>query len=199
VLRPVNKCSIADAAFDLIGGFGPTEGFGVFVPVGQEAGDGLLQARDAVEAAAANGLRGDQAEPALDQVEPRGAGRGEVQMEARVGGQPLFDRGMLVGPVVVTDQMQLQLGIALGQRLQEDDELGVPMAPVATPTDLAAGHLQRGEQAGSAVAQESWVMRAGSSEAEIHRLEGELLLRRDESGAAEAHGCFLRAIEVARQ
>jgi Transposase len=153
VSRPVNKCSIADAAFDLMGGFGPAEGFGIFVPVGQEAGDGLLQARDAVEAAAANGLRGDQAEPALDQVEPRGAGRGEVQMEARVRDQPLFDRGMLVGSVVVADQMQLQLGIALGQRLQEDDELGVPMAPVATPMDLAAGHLQRSEQAGGAVAQ----------------------------------------------
>lgn len=38
----VNKCRIADAAFDLMGGFGPAEGFGVFVPVGQEAGDGLL-------------------------------------------------------------------------------------------------------------------------------------------------------------
>jgi predicted ATPase len=36
-------------------------------------------------------------------------------------------------------------------------------------------------------------------EAEIHRLKGELLLRRDESDAAEAQGCFLRAIEVARQ
>jgi DNA-binding winged helix-turn-helix (wHTH) protein len=63
---PVNKCCIADAAFDLKGGFGPVEGFGVFVPVGQEAGDGLLQARDTVKAAAANRLRADQAEPALD-------------------------------------------------------------------------------------------------------------------------------------
>jgi len=27
VSRPVNKCSIADAAFDLMGGFGPAEGF----------------------------------------------------------------------------------------------------------------------------------------------------------------------------
>jgi len=36
-------------------------------------------------------------------------------------------------------------------------------------------------------------------EAEIHRLKGELLLRRDESNAVEAQGCFQRAIEVARQ
>jgi hypothetical protein len=38
-----------------MGGFGPAEGFGVFVPVGQQAGAGLLPARDAVEATAANG------------------------------------------------------------------------------------------------------------------------------------------------
>jgi predicted ATPase len=35
-------------------------------------------------------------------------------------------------------------------------------------------------------------------EAEIHRLKGELLLKR-ESNAAEARGCFQRSIEVARQ
>src|SRR3984893_16632146 len=104
VSRPVNKCSIADAAFDLMGGFGPAEGSGIFVPVGQKAGDGLLQARDAVEAAPANGLRGAWAEPALYQVEQRAAGRVEVQMYASVRAQPLCDRGMLVGSVVVADQ-----------------------------------------------------------------------------------------------
>jgi len=36
-------------------------------------------------------------------------------------------------------------------------------------------------------------------EAEIHRLKGELLLRRDESDAAEAQGCFQLAIKVARK
>src|SRR5438445_4769362 len=81
VSRPVNKCSVADAAFDLMGGFGPAEGFGIFVPVGQEAGDGLLQARDAVEAAPAYGLRGDQAEPALDLVGSRVACTVEVTTE----------------------------------------------------------------------------------------------------------------------
>jgi predicted ATPase len=35
-------------------------------------------------------------------------------------------------------------------------------------------------------------------EAEIHRLKGELLLRHDNSNAAEAQSCFLRAIEIAR-
>jgi hypothetical protein len=71
---------------------------------------------DAVEAAAVDGLAGDQGEPAFDQVEPRGTGRSEVQMEARVGGEPVHDRRMLVGDVVVADQMQLKSRIAFGQR-----------------------------------------------------------------------------------
>ena len=64
----VNKCSITDAAFELVGSFGPAEGLGVVIPVGQEAGDGLLQARDAIEAAPPDGLTGNQqflAHPAL--------------------------------------------------------------------------------------------------------------------------------------
>jgi predicted negative regulator of RcsB-dependent stress response len=36
-------------------------------------------------------------------------------------------------------------------------------------------------------------------EAEIHRLKGELLLKQDDSNAAEAQICFQRAIEVARK
>jgi hypothetical protein len=62
--------------------------------------------------------------------------------------------------------MQFQLGIALGQRLQEDDEL-VPMAPVATPMNLAAGHLQRGKQAGGAMA--SVIMDHGGGQPRPHR------------------------------
>jgi predicted ATPase len=39
----------------------------------------------------------------------------------------------------------------------------------------------------------------GFYEAEVYRLKGELLLLQDESSAAEAEGCFQRAIEIARQ
>ena len=71
-----NKCSIAEASFDLFGGFGPSEGLGAFIPVGKEADDGALQVRRAGEAAAANRLLADEPEPALDEIEPRAAGRG---------------------------------------------------------------------------------------------------------------------------
>ena len=36
-------------------------------------------------------------------------------------------------------------------------------------------------------------------EAEAHRLKGELLLRQNDSNAAEARGCYERAIEIARK
>ena len=42
-------------------------------------------------------LGGEFAEPALDQVEPGRAGRGEVQDEAWVREQPPFDRRCFVG------------------------------------------------------------------------------------------------------
>jgi hypothetical protein len=66
----------------------------------QHVDDGFLQAGDLVEAAAADGLAGNQREPALDQVEPRSAGRGEMQLETGMHGKPLDHRGMLVSPIV---------------------------------------------------------------------------------------------------
>src|SRR5215831_16602608 len=36
-------------------------------------------------------------------------------------------------------------------------------------------------------------------EAEMHRLKGELLLKQDDSNAAEAQSCFERAVEIARR
>src|SRR5580700_4872380 len=73
-----------DAAFDLGGGFNPAKGLSVVVPVGEVAGDGPFQTADAVKAAAADGLTSNQGKPAFDQIEPRGAGRSEVQMDAPV-------------------------------------------------------------------------------------------------------------------
>ena len=78
-----------------------------------------------------------------------------------MSGQPAFDRRMFVGAVLVADPMNSSFGNP-GQRLQKGDELQVPMATVAASVDLAAGHLQRGEQARGAVAMSSSVMRVGS-------------------------------------
>ena len=55
-------------------------------------------------------LVGEEPEPAFDLVDPGRAGRGEVQVEAGVPGQPVLDRRGLVGGVVVADQVDVQVG-----------------------------------------------------------------------------------------
>jgi len=52
-------------------------------------------------------LVGQLCEPALDEVQPRRAGRGEVQMEPWVREQPALNRLCLVGRVVVEDQVNV--------------------------------------------------------------------------------------------
>ncbi len=54
-------------------------------------------------------LGGELGEPALDMIEPRGAGRDEVQLEPRVGGQPGPDGVGLLGGVVVADQVDVEV------------------------------------------------------------------------------------------
>jgi hypothetical protein len=47
--------------------------------------------------AASDGILGDQAEEPLDQIDPGGRSRREVEMEAPVTFEPCLDLGMLVG------------------------------------------------------------------------------------------------------
>jgi hypothetical protein len=57
------------------------------------------------------GCRGGEfGEAAFDEVDPARAGRGEVQVEAWVSGEPVLDLGGLVGCVVVEDQVHVELG-----------------------------------------------------------------------------------------
>src|ERR1700757_5465489 len=98
---------------------------------------GLERLCAAVHATAQLLLR-EQREPALYQVHPGGADRGEVQVNARALGQPAPNPGRLVGGVVVQDQMDVQ--VRRNGRLdgvEEFAELDGPMPPVTLPDDLA--------------------------------------------------------------
>jgi hypothetical protein len=55
---------------DLGTAVGPDEGFAAFVPAVDEAADGIDEVADGVEAAAADGLAGDDPEEDLHQVQP---------------------------------------------------------------------------------------------------------------------------------
>jgi hypothetical protein len=62
----------------LVGGFGPDEGFGMTVVVFEVVADGVFQFAGAAMDAAAQLFFGEACEPALDQVEPGGAGRRRI-------------------------------------------------------------------------------------------------------------------------
>jgi len=62
---------------------GPSEGFGLAVVVLDELVDSGNEFFDAPERSAPDGLLGDEAEPSLDLIEPRGVSGREVEMKAR--------------------------------------------------------------------------------------------------------------------
>jgi hypothetical protein len=74
----------------------------------QVAFDSRFKIGDTAKHAAPDGALCDQAEEALDQIDPGRRSRREVEMEARVAFEPCLDLGMLVGGVVVHYGMQIK-------------------------------------------------------------------------------------------
>ena len=99
--------------------------------------DDRFEIADAVKDAAPDGILCDQAEEALDQIDPGRRSRREVEMEARVAFEPCLDLGMLVGCVVVHHDMQIKgfrgLGVNGAQKAQE---LLMPVPMHARPMTL---------------------------------------------------------------
>src|SRR5260221_973376 len=75
------------------------------VGLGDEAVDGGLEVDDRAKDAALEAAPGEFGEEALDGIEPRAGGRGEVEDEARMARQPGLDLRMLMGGVVVDDDV----------------------------------------------------------------------------------------------
>ena len=112
-----------------------------------------LELGDGGEGAAADRLLRDDVEPDLDLVEPGGVGGGEVEMIAWPGGQPALDAGVLVGGVVVNDEVDVEVRRHVGVDVfEEAQELLVAMARPSPGEDPAGGDVQDGEEGGGAVA-----------------------------------------------
>ena len=106
-------------------GLGPHERLGIVVVQFEVLADGLFELSGRSMRAAADVVLRQRGEPALDLVEPRRRGRGEVNVESRVAGEPGLDRRRLVGGVVVHDEMDIHLGRNVGfDGAQELQELG---------------------------------------------------------------------------
>ena len=111
-----------------------------------------IRSGETPKGAAANPLARDLGEPAFDQVEPRGAGRHEVAVIPRMGGEPSLDRRMRVRAVVVENQMNLApLRHGAIDLIQERQELGVAFPRRAAREDRPVQDVQRGKQVGGAV------------------------------------------------
>ena len=102
-----------------------------------EVVDSRHEVADAAEGAAADGPLGDDVEPDLHLVEPRGIGRSVVHMKAGPDGKPASDRRMFVRGIVIDDEMDLEIvghgGLDVAQELEK---LLVPMPPLALGEDL---------------------------------------------------------------
>src|SRR5882724_10209462 len=97
-----------DTREDFIGRFGPDEWPRSFVGDLNVPPDGGLQLARAAMHAASQLLGGERREPALDQVDPRGARRGEVHVVSRMAHEPAMDEWRLVGAVVVENHVHVE-------------------------------------------------------------------------------------------
>ena len=74
-------------------------------------------------------------------------------MEARIPLEPGLDARVLVRPIVIHDQVQIQPGWRISiDVLQEANKFLMAMAGHAIPNDLAIEHAERGKQGRCAIA-----------------------------------------------
>src|SRR5271163_3373447 len=103
--------------------------------------------------ASTDALSGDLGKEALDHVEPRARRGREVQVKARMLLEPAFDRGSLVGGVIVDDEMQVEIRLCpFVDGLEEAQELAMPVAGHAFADDGAVEHVESRKQGRGAVA-----------------------------------------------
>src|SRR5271169_5132652 len=140
-----------DRLQDGVSRLGPDEGLWVGIVELNECGDVGFEIVDAAMDAALELLVAEESEPAFYLIEPGRAGRGEVEVIARVAGEPRFHGRGLVGGVIVKHQMDVEIGryglLDLAEELAEFDRA---VTLVAATDDVAGSDVQGGEQRGRA-------------------------------------------------
>ena len=132
---------------------GPRKWFRALVGFGDEAIDGGLEIDERMEDAPVEPPFGEFGEEALDSIGPRTRCGREVEGEAAMTVKPGPNLGMLMGSVVVEDDVDslVRRNLCI-DHVQEADELLVPMALHVAPDDRPVEHIQGGEQRGRSVA-----------------------------------------------
>ena len=118
-----------------------------------ELADLALEIGDGAERTAADGLAGNQPEPAFDLIEPGAVGGCEVQVKPPPARKPRLDLGVFVGAVVIDDQMYVQVRGHVGLDVsQEGQKLLMAMARFALGEHRPVGDVECGKQGGRAMA-----------------------------------------------
>ncbi len=114
--------------------------------------NGVLQLQRAAVNATPDLFFSQLGKPALDQIQAGSRGGSEVQVEARTFGQPTADQLGFVGAIVIQDEMHLQFGghVVL-DGIEKAAEFAGAMTTMELAQHMATGHVESGEQTGSAV------------------------------------------------
>src|SRR6202158_5120871 len=158
----------SDSGDNFVWVLGPGKRFWVCVGLVEEAVDGIFEFPQRSEHAALETLVGELGKETLDSVEPGSGCRGEVEDKPPMFFEPLHDVGMLVGGIVVDDDVdRLFLGYSCLDDVQKPDELLMAMALHALADNLALKDIERREQGGDTMA--LVVMCHGSGAPLLHR------------------------------
>ena len=136
-----------DACQNVVCRLRPSEGFGIVIDGVDVILDGLFQFLRGAMNTASQLLFGQQGKQALDLVQPRSAGRGEVDMPVRPLGEPCSDGWGLVGGVIVHDQMDIEIVRHIGIDLTKKRQKFLGAVSLEASSDhLAGGNIEGGEE-----------------------------------------------------
>ena len=125
----------------------------MLVVVLREAVDFSDEVLDAFGSFRSRWLLGNESEPALDLIDPGGVSGRVVDVESWFCRQPEAHLGVLVGRVVVDDEVDVEcLGHGLIDALEEAEELLMAVTRPTLGEHRAGGDVECGKQRGGAVA-----------------------------------------------
>ncbi len=125
----------------------PAENFGIIIMMLQEFLNGGNEIRNAFEHPPSKPTLSQFSKPPLDHIQPRGAGRCEMEVHARVALEPALHRGTFMRAVIVNDEMQVECrGRGVINGLEKSDKLSTPVSRQTLPDDRAIEHVEGGKE-----------------------------------------------------
>jgi len=122
---------------------GPGERAGTLVVAGDEGIDMRLELIDTLEGRTAQRLCGQDREPNFDLVEPRRMGRGVVEVNPRMAGQPQLTLRLVGGKIVDDDAMRRAVSNLVGNAVKYGGKADVTLVSRSLPRPVASRSSSR--------------------------------------------------------